>query len=88
MVCERDAYRLVNVAVRSRSQNSIFAVSNDSLSSSGDSINNSNHELLESPLDAAIERLHLQSEDTQIDELAKHPVEGWIRGGYTTHLGP
>ena len=36
------------MAVRSRSQHSRFAVSNVSLSSSGDSIDNSNHELLTS----------------------------------------
>ena len=39
------------VAVRSRSQHSTFAVSHVSLSSSGDSMNNSNHELLTSQTD-------------------------------------
>src|SRR6056297_308029 len=44
----RTANALTGVAVRSRSQHSRFAVSNVSLSSSGDSIDNSNHELLTS----------------------------------------
>src|SRR6056297_3085223 len=44
----RTANALTGVAVRSRSQHSRFAVSNVSLSSSGDSMNNSNHELLTS----------------------------------------
>jgi hypothetical protein len=34
--------------------------------------------LLESPLDGRIERLRLYFEYTKINELAKHPVEGWI----------
>jgi len=43
---EPDGNTLIGVAVRSCSQHSTFAASNVSLSTTGDNINNSTHELL------------------------------------------
>jgi hypothetical protein len=34
--------------------------------------------LLESPLDAGIERLGIQLEESKVNELAKHPAERWL----------
>jgi len=34
--------------------------------------------LLESPLDSRIERLRIDGDHADIDELTKHPAEGWI----------
>jgi hypothetical protein len=35
-------------------------------------------ELLESPLDAGIERLGIQLEESKVNELAKHPAKRWL----------
>jgi hypothetical protein len=44
-------------------------------------------EQLESPLDGRIERLRVDDDHAEIDELVKHLAEGRIRGGHTSSFG-
>jgi len=43
-------------------------------------------DLLESPLDARIERLGVDLDDSQLDQLSKHPTERWLSRRHTPRL--
>ena len=45
-------------------------------------------ELLESPLDARIKRLHVDFDDAQLDQLPKHPTECWLSRSHIAQLVP
>jgi hypothetical protein len=45
-------------------------------------------ELLESPLDAGIERLGVDLDNAQLDQPAKHPAERWLSRSHTARLPP
>ena len=45
-------------------------------------------EFLESPLDTGIERLRIDLDDAQLDQLPKHPAERWLSGSHIAKLAP
>ena len=45
-------------------------------------------ELLESPLDARIERLRVDFDDAQLDQQPKHPTERWLSRSHIAQLAP
>jgi len=45
-------------------------------------------ELLETPLDARIERLGVDLDDSELDQLPKHPAERWLSRRHIARLEP
>jgi hypothetical protein len=45
-------------------------------------------EFLDSPLDAGIERLRVNFDDIQLDQLLKYPTERWLSRKYIIKLVP
>lgn len=43
-------------------------------------------DLLESPLDARIERLSIDLDDSELNQLPKHPAERWLSRSHTPRL--